>query len=91
MSEFPSANIIARAIVTAAREMDEDPEAIVLRLPRHRSRYYAMFALAHAYPEARKSSLARCCGAPGSCRWRGGLSFQGVFGTNMRVSCFITS
>lgn len=59
---FPTADQIAIAVVTAAKVLGEDPEAVVHGAPGLRARHVAMDALAAAFPEARRTGLARCLG-----------------------------
>ncbi len=61
---FPSADRIAIALVTACRLAGGDPAAAARGLPEQRGRHVALAALLEAYPEARRASLARCCGYP---------------------------
>lgn len=60
---FPSAKIIASAIVQACKHTSEDPIACAEGTPGYRGRYYAFAALSKLYSEARKSGLAKCLGA----------------------------
>ena len=57
-----TANIVARAIVAACRETGEEPIAMVEGRSLGRARHYAMHALAHCFPEAQRSILARVVG-----------------------------
>lgn len=55
---FPSADQIAMAIVTACRITGDGPMATCMRQP-SRARN---IALIEVFPDAKRQSLARCCG-----------------------------
>lgn len=62
---FPTADQIATAIVTACRLTDCNPVLTALGQEvgeKSRGRHVALASLIEAFPEARKASLARCCG-----------------------------
>lgn len=58
---FPTADEIARAIVTACRLTGDQPVATCMGQP-SRARCLAMHALMTTFPDARRESIARCCG-----------------------------
>lgn len=53
---------VATAIVSACRLVGEDPVAVVNGQAGLRARHVALAALVAIFPQARKESLARCCG-----------------------------
>lgn len=65
MSEFPTADDIARAIVAACRETGDDPLACASGAPSQRGRHYAMHALLHVFPKLSRTSAATVVGCPG--------------------------
>jgi hypothetical protein len=60
---FPTADHIALSIVTACRLTGDGPMATCMRQP-SRARSIAMHALMEVFPDARRESIARCCGLP---------------------------
>lgn len=62
---MPSANDVAWAIVTASREMGEDPIGCATGATAKRGRHYAMHALRHVFPDLTGEGAARLCGCPG--------------------------
>ena len=60
-----TADVVARAIVAAARETGEDPLIVGTEQIRVRCRHYAMHALHRVFPEYQKQALARFVGCPG--------------------------
>ncbi len=62
---MPTADQVARAIVAAARETGEDPEACIIGAPGLRCRHYAMHALSRAFPAVKhnKHIWAKLTGA----------------------------
>ena len=60
-----TADEVARAIVAACKETGEDPVVCLGGYVMIRARHYAMHALAHHHQDAKRSDLARFCGAPG--------------------------
>lgn len=58
--ELPTADAVARAVVAAARVLEEDPTR--LRAPRQRWRFAAQAALKIVYPAASLSMLERVTG-----------------------------
>lgn len=63
--DMPTADEVARAIVAAARETDEDPIACAMGNGQMRCRHYAMHAIAHAFPLMTSRTLATVVGFPG--------------------------
>lgn len=64
VSEMPTADHVAHAIVAACRETGEDPIECASRPNAVRGRHYAHHALVHCFPSVRVSSIARMVGAP---------------------------
>lgn len=60
---FPTADEIAIAVVTACRLTKEGPMATCMRQP-SRARSIALQALMDVFPDAQRTSLARCVGHP---------------------------
>jgi hypothetical protein len=60
---FPSADVIARAIVTAARMFNEDPIQIAIGRYHVSGRYIAYYALIDEFPEYPAGPMARMVGA----------------------------
>lgn len=61
-----TAEHVARALVAACRETNEDPVLVASREPgAFRSRHYAMFALLEVFPDLTGKEAARLVGCPG--------------------------
>lgn len=63
MTEFPSADDIAIAIIAACRQTGENPEDVALGSVAQRARRYAYKVLTTQFPLARKIGLAKAVGA----------------------------
>lgn len=63
---MPTADQVARAIVTACRATGENPIAVVGdREPQSRARHYAFQSLKVVFPDVKKERLAFMCGCSG--------------------------
>lgn len=72
MSDFPTADDVARAIVAACRETGDDPIRAASGLvggahgTTIRARHYALHALLHTFPKLPRGIAAKLVGAPGN-------------------------
>lgn len=66
LERMPTADHVAHAIVAASRETAEDPLDVAGGKRALRARHYAMHALVHCFPDVRRTSVARMCGAAGN-------------------------
>lgn len=64
MTDFPTADQIGLAVVTAARLLGDDPEAVIKGEMGCRSRHVVMDALMITFPTANRTSLATCLAYP---------------------------
>jgi hypothetical protein len=64
-ANLPTADDVAWAIVTASREMGEDPIGCATGATARWGRHYAMHALRHVFPDLSGERAALLCGCPG--------------------------